>query len=417
MLLKIKSLKEGFWLYSLHSLWAVLVLLSCTDDCETGSDRVIEEFPHVYQWKHVTNEAMEKRAPTTYPSQYDWFFPIPHALFESEVYQPSSTNTIWVSPYGPRYLAGNTASFGQDLHGGFDSNKRLSDGTENFDCDEGNPAPILCFCNGTIMEFREYQNDVFIKCDEKLRYADGTEEEFFVVYRHMSEVLPAIHEVDQDDASTYIPITKGDYIGLMGSKGANNCHLHFDLRTAAGDYLHPGRLFNPSASAYYKSLKEASEDAVDIRLLGYDESTKQAFVRIAMRGNILSLSEIRVANGVIPFNLRFNFEERQQLELPFRDNPQGVDGLTVLAYPFNGYSLLIERVNSVLDGLPELYPVSTKREDSQYPLLADDSPLYNEPSLMYDIIIDNIDGVHLLTDLKISLCDFYGNCLETDMPF
>lgn len=335
---------------------------------------------------------------------YDISPPIESESWFAQDYIQSKTDVIWIGQYGLRYLAGNTSTNRQDIHGGMDTNKRFSNDGINYDCDEGAKPKIYSVCDGKVYKFRDQKNDVFIECDQLLMFADGQTSTMRTIYRHMSSVR---NEVKVGDGQTYT-IKKGDYIGEMGSKGANNCHLHFDLKDQ-DEYLHPGRLFNPNSSAYFSALK--STDDIDFRMLGYEEDTKEAYFRIAIKGNVLSILEIKIENSSTDFSRKLNFEEQQEIDETSEKDNSLFEDWAIFAYPFNGYQHAEDRYEGVMKTLPEIYPGSGNREKF-YPVSSEDHTLYGEASLVYDITVFNVERIDL-PYFKITMCDLYGNCIAT----
>ncbi|WP_436517708.1 peptidoglycan DD-metalloendopeptidase family protein [Ekhidna sp. To15] len=370
------------------------------DICDDNNNISITSFPHIYETIVLQNPNMPDIADKN--SNYDFAFPVLSDSWTSESYSQDDQAVIWIGQYGLRYLSGNESTNRQDMHGGMDTNKKFISNNVNFDCDEGSPASVYSLCDGMVYDFRSEKNDVYIECDQLLEYADGTTSTLRNVYRHMSSVKAEV-QVTQE---TY-RIAKGEYIGEMGSKGANNCHLHLDLKNE-DHYLHPGRLFNPKASPYYQALQSSTD--VDIRMLGFSESNNEVYFRIGIRGNILSVLSIKIENEKIDLSETLNFEKRQEIESTSERDNSVFDHWSIFAYPFNGFANAQIRYENVKDDLPEIYPGSNKRE-KPYPISSEDHTLYGEASLVYDIVVNDV-GRDVLSYFNIQICDLYGNCIS-----
>jgi len=330
---------------------------------------------------------------------YDLAFPVRSNSWSAEEYTQDKEKIIWRSPYGLRYLSGN-----QDMHGGIDTDDTFLINSEIFDCGQNSPTAIYSLCDGYVYDFREEKNDVYIKCDQLLKYADGSSSPIYNIYRHLSSVKNEVKVTDE-----LYKIYKGEYIGEMGSKGANSCHLHLDLKDE-NHYLHPGRLFNPNQTPFYQALKH--EGDVDIRMLDFLPEENMAYFRIGVRGNVLSLLSIKITNDQMELLRILNFEEQNQVELEEeRDNTE-FDDWSIVAYPFNGYINAQSRYESVKESLLANYPGSSKRV-KYYPISSNDHELYGEASMVYDITVKGVTS-ESLKFFSIQICDIYGNCILTD---
>ncbi|MEO9484142.1 MAG: thrombospondin type 3 repeat-containing protein [Ekhidna sp.] len=378
------------------------------DACDSGL-----VLPISYTLSSYLDVNMEKRSNEN--SAYDLVSPLPSDLFSSTTYAPSEDNVLVKASYGPRFLSYQTSTLQQDLHGGIDFSDQLTFNGISYHCPDSDepsnptfPGPIYSACAGVVYNFREEKNDIYIKCDEPLRYADGTEVDVRMVYRHQSYVEPKFRIDSGDDD---VPVAKGEMLGYMGSKGASTCHLHWDLRVD-GEYIHPGRLLDPNVSAYYKALKDPND--VYITLLGYDETRKEAYIRIALRGNVLSLVEIRVDNEQMGLSGVLNFEQRQTIDAASdRDTPHVNASLSIFSYPFNGHSKISSLYEGRKDDFHKDYPGSTDHPNHYYPIAESGHELFGLPSKVYDVVVRNVEESHL-SHFKIALLDVYGNTIETD---
>ena len=154
-------------------------------------------FSYVYELEYFEDQSMERRSPEHV--NYDLSFPVPSDSWSDTEYVQSKSFVLWTGQYGLRYLAENKDTFYQDMHPGMDTNKRFLSGNEEYDCDQGASVPVYSICDGTVYKFRSEKNDVFVECDELLRFADGKTTNFRNVYRHMSHVKD---EVKVDGAET-----------------------------------------------------------------------------------------------------------------------------------------------------------------------------------------------------------------------
>ncbi len=371
------------------------------------------EFPFSYVLNHYVNTEMEKRSDENV--DFDLASPVPSNLFSSNEYDPTVDNILVKASYGPRFLKYQEETLQQDLHGGIDFSDQLTYGDNSFHCpddeessDLSNPAPVYSACAGVVYNFREEKNDIYIKCDEPLRYADGTEAEVRMVYRHQSSVEDKFKIDDEDKA---VPVAKGELLGYMGHKGASTCHLHWDLRVD-GEYIHPGRLLNPNVSAYYQALKDP--DDAFIGRIGYNKELNEAYFRIALKGNILSLLEIKVTNDQMNLDGRLNFEERQRIDdAAERDTPHINEFLSIFSYPFNGHDKISSLYERRKEDFHQDYPGSVNHPDEHYPIDEDVHELFGMPSKVYDVVVRNVSEEHL-THFKLSLSDIYGNTIETE---
>ncbi|WP_462250953.1 thrombospondin type 3 repeat-containing protein [Ekhidna sp.] len=371
------------------------------------------ELPFSYSLKHAVDTEMEKRSDENVA--FDLASPVNSNLFSSNEYDPSEYNILVKASYGPRFLNYQVETLQQDLHGGIDFSDQLTFGESSFHCpddgeslEQSNPAPIYSACAGVVYNFREEKNDIYIKCDEPLRYSDGTEVEVRMVYRHQSSVEDKF-KIDDDDDD--VPVAKGELLGYMGHEGASTCHLHWDLRVD-GEYIHPGRLLNPNVSAFYKALK--NPDDVFISLIGFNEKLNEAYFRIALKGNVLSLLEIRVTNDQLSLDDRLNFEARQMIDdAAERDTPHINESLSIFSYPFNGHDKVSSLYERRKDDFHQDYPGSVNHPNGYYPINEDDHELFAMPSKVYDVVVRNVDEENL-SHFKITLIDIYGNIMSTE---